>query len=72
MTDSWVNQYDRFTNGMELIKRYIDGEPSMDCLHHTFYFCDYNSTASQMTAEELYMMENWGWYEEEESWAFGF
>lgn len=58
----------KILDGMNLIAKY---EPDATCSakHDVLYFGSYEDTYLQMTEEERKQMEEWGWFEEEESWT---
>jgi hypothetical protein len=54
-------------NGVAQILKY-ERSATFATEHDVLYFGSY-LTSEQMTAEELQSMDDWGWFEEYESWA---
>lgn len=56
-----------FMNGCQLILKYQPNARIVIGQHDTIYFGQYNG--EDMNEEDWRNIRNWGWYEEEESWA---
>lgn len=54
-------------NGMNLILKY-ERDAEIAAVKDKLYFGTFGITSKKMRPE-LLSMDNWGWYEEEESWA---
>lgn len=55
-------------NGMNLILKY-ERDAEIAAAKDKLYFGTFGITSKKMKPDERLLMDNWGWYEEEESWA---
>ena len=54
--------------GLEIIRKY-NPEADIEPAHDQIFVGDYETSFSQMTEEEKKIMEDEGWFEDEESWS---
>lgn len=64
-----IPQCDRLIGGIQIIRKYTTESWPCAAEHDVFYCGDYE-TRKQMTKEERKLMDEYGWHEENGSWAF--
>lgn len=69
MTNHNIPQLDRLIRGIEIIRKY-ETDPFPCAAEHDVFFCGGYETRAQMTEEERKLMEEYGWHNEYDSWAF--
>ncbi|NEQ25011.1 MAG: hypothetical protein F6K28_39150 [Microcoleus sp. SIO2G3] len=68
-TDSEATNLFRFLLGVEVIREY-EPDAEMAVNNGFIYVGNYHLSHSRMTDIEKRLMEQWGWVEGDESWAF--
>ena len=67
-TDRDITQNQEIFRGLQILARY-DNDIRYAFEHDQMYCNNFEETIEQMTSEEVKLMAQLGWFEEEESWS---
>lgn len=59
----------RKLKGMNLLSKYVS-QLDIESGHDIIYVCDFNSTVEKMSEDEVKILAEYGFFNEEDSWAF--